>query len=258
MTDPLPKRRWYRLSPDRFVVGLLIVVCLLWLSQTFQWFGFNHHRGRTVLIAVAAVGANALLMLLQWVAALIFARRFQFGIRSLLAFCLASSIAAGWLALEMQRARRQVQVVEGINSVGGAFYDWQFDAENDRNSNSEPPEPPWLRTMLGDDFFSAVVGIYYNNDTTITDVELKRLNELPQLQVLSLNCTKITNAGLEYLKQLTQFQVLFLSYTNITDGGLEYVKDLKQLRKVYLVDTKISDAGVAQLQQALPDCQIFH
>ena len=54
-----PKRRWFRLSPDRFVISLLLVICLLWLSERFQWFGFNHHKGWTVLIAVAAVGVAA-------------------------------------------------------------------------------------------------------------------------------------------------------------------------------------------------------
>jgi hypothetical protein len=33
MTDPTPKPRWYRLTPDRFVIGLLIVECLLWLEE---------------------------------------------------------------------------------------------------------------------------------------------------------------------------------------------------------------------------------
>ena len=113
MPTPEPKRRWFHLSPDRFVIALLLGVCLLWLSERFQWFGFNHHKGWTVLIAVAAVGVAALVMLLWWVVSLIFRWRFQFGIRSLLAFCLACSIAVSWLAVEMQRARRQAEVVDG-------------------------------------------------------------------------------------------------------------------------------------------------
>ena len=44
MIDPIPKRRWYRLTPDRVVIGLLVVECLLWLSERFQWFGFNDTR----------------------------------------------------------------------------------------------------------------------------------------------------------------------------------------------------------------------
>jgi hypothetical protein len=133
-----PKRRWFHLSPDRFVIGLLLVVGLLWLSERFQWFGFNHHKGWTVLIAVATVGVATLVMLLWWIASLIFRWRFQFGIRSLLQFCLASSIAAGWLAAEMKQARQQAEVVEGSSSVSLPFYDWQVDADDSPISNPEP------------------------------------------------------------------------------------------------------------------------
>ena len=46
------------LSHARLVVfGLLVVEGVLWLSERFQWFAFNHHKSWTVLIAVAAVGA---------------------------------------------------------------------------------------------------------------------------------------------------------------------------------------------------------
>ena len=43
MTDT-PKSRWYRLTPDLFVIGLLVVECLLWLSDRYQWFGSNAHK----------------------------------------------------------------------------------------------------------------------------------------------------------------------------------------------------------------------
>ena len=62
-----PPIRWYRLTPDRLVIGLLVVEWLLWLSERFQYFGFNQHKGWTVLIAVASVGVAMLVMLL-WLA----------------------------------------------------------------------------------------------------------------------------------------------------------------------------------------------
>ena len=45
MTDPTPTPRWYRLTRDRFVIGLLVVECVLWFSERFQWFGFNRQKG---------------------------------------------------------------------------------------------------------------------------------------------------------------------------------------------------------------------
>jgi hypothetical protein len=101
MTAPKPKLRWYRLTPDRFVIGLLAVECLLWLSERFHWFAFNEKKGWTVLIAVAAVGATILLVLLWLVASLLFRWRFQFGIRSLLIFTVVVAIPCSWLAVTM-------------------------------------------------------------------------------------------------------------------------------------------------------------
>ena len=54
----VPKPRWYRLTPDRFVIGLLVLEGFLLLSQRFQWLGFNRHKGCTVLIAMAIVGVG--------------------------------------------------------------------------------------------------------------------------------------------------------------------------------------------------------
>ena len=56
---------------------------VLFLSERFQWFGFNSHKGWTVLIAVAGVGVVLAFMLLWWLAALVFRWQFQFSIRSL-------------------------------------------------------------------------------------------------------------------------------------------------------------------------------
>jgi hypothetical protein len=61
-------RRWFQLTPDRLVHGLLAVEGLLFLSERFQWFAFNEHKGWTVLIAVASLGV-AMLLMLAWFAA---------------------------------------------------------------------------------------------------------------------------------------------------------------------------------------------
>ena len=53
--QPKCKRRWYRFTPDRFIVGLLAVEGFLLLSARFRWFAFNEKKGFTVLIALVAV-----------------------------------------------------------------------------------------------------------------------------------------------------------------------------------------------------------
>jgi len=67
MPESRPKPRWYHLSPDRLIFGLLAVEGFLLLSEQFQWFCFNEKKGWTVLIAVAAVCLVVAVMLLcRW------------------------------------------------------------------------------------------------------------------------------------------------------------------------------------------------
>ena len=70
--------RWFHLTPGRFVLALLAVEVLLWLSERFGWLGW--HKGYAVLTGVAVVGVAMLLMLVWFGVALIFRRRFQFSI----------------------------------------------------------------------------------------------------------------------------------------------------------------------------------
>ncbi len=242
------RSRWFRLTPDQFIAGLLVLICVLWLSERFQWFGLNQHKGWTVLIAVAAVGVAALVMPLWWVASLMFRWRFQLGIRSLLTFCLACSTAVSWLAVEGRQARRQAEVVEWIQKYGGwGHYDWAVDANGHEIPNPTPPGSSWLRRILGDDFFSAVVQLEFD-DPNITDAGLEHLKGVTQLRVLILTDTGVTDAGLEYLKCVTQLRVLGLCGTKITDAGLEHVKELSQLQLLLLAGTKITDAGLEHLK----------
>jgi hypothetical protein len=248
MPTPELKRRWFYLSPDRFVAGLLLVVCLLWLSDRFQWFGFNHHEGWTVLIAVATVGVAAVTMLLWWAAALIFARRFQFGIRSLLAFCLACSIAAAWFAVEMKRARRQAKVVEAITTLDGLWqYDWQLDADGGLLLNARPPGPGWLINLLGSDFFAEVANINLRS-RPVTDAELEQFEGMTRINGLEIGNTGITDAGLRHIIGMTRLFELDIGSTQITDTGLQYLEGMTQLQRLALEGTQITDVGVERLK----------
>ena len=127
--------RWYRLTPDRVVLGLLAVEGLLLLSQRFHWFAFNEHKGWTLLICLAAVGAAFVLTLLWFLAALLFRLRFQFSILSLLLLVVVVAIPCSWLATEVKQAGSQREVVEQIRNVGGTVhYDYQFDSSNHENT----------------------------------------------------------------------------------------------------------------------------
>ena len=116
---PEANRHWFRLTPDRLVLGLLAAEGFLLLSGHFRWFAFNQHKGWTVLVNLAVVGLTLLLMFLWFAAALLFRCRFQYSLRSLMLLVLAVAVACSWFATQMQRARKQRDVVQAIKKLGG-------------------------------------------------------------------------------------------------------------------------------------------
>ena len=150
-------RSRFHVTPDRVVVALLALEGFLLLSECFRWFPFNQHKGWTVLLAAATVGATLLLMLLWFLAAAVFRRRFQFSILSLLVLTVVVAIPCSWLATEMKAARKQREAVEEIKKAGGWIaYDYEFDPGLQTIPRPQPPGPAWLRKLLGDDMLAAV------------------------------------------------------------------------------------------------------
>lgn len=219
--------RWLRVTPDRFLLGMLLVECLHWLSK--PWFA----KGWAPLVAVAAVGTAVLLMLFWLTVCAMVGRRFQFSIRSLFVLVLAVAIPSAWLAAEMERARRQTELVDWIKSLGGSVqYDWNFTPDY-LSASAQPPPPTWLRTTLGDDFFFEIEGVQLNHKR-ITDADLQRLQGLPRVRLLEFADTAIGDAGLDHLTGLSELHWLWLGWTRVTD------------------------AGINRLKQALPNCNVYH
>jgi hypothetical protein len=252
MTAPSSKPRWYCLTPDRLVIGLLVVEGLLWLSERFQWFGFNHHKGCTALIAAASVGVAFLLMLLWFVVALVFHWRFQFSIRSLLVLTVAVAIPCSWLSVEMQRLRARKLAVEEIESVGGTMGCWITG-------------PAWVRQLVGDDkcFYEpgrVTLGFMAPSGTLVSDDDLGRimvhLKRFDRLEHLDISSPNVTDAGLCGVGSLTGLKVLYVVQAAITDESLEDLYRLSNLEILCLNGTHVTNEGVAKLRQALPKCSI--
>ena len=265
MTDAPQSRSFYP-TPSCLIVALLVVECLLWLSDRFQW--PTWHKIYPVLIAVASVAVVFVVMLLWLVVAVRFHWRFQFSVRSLLIFTVAVAIPFSWLAVEMKAAREQKAVIKAIEKVGG-FVAW-----------GPPNAPGWLRDVFGNDFIGSVFSVNFNQaeitdsdmehvkvfthvrsvmvrSAKVTDTGLRNLEGLSQLQHLVLQ-VNVTDKGLEHIKGLSQLQMLILSGPQITDKGLEHIKGLSQLQMLTLSGPQITDEGVKKLQQELPNCQIVH
>ncbi|MBC8873174.1 MAG: hypothetical protein H8E44_27385 [Planctomycetes bacterium] len=161
MPETRPKRRWYHITPDRLIYGLLAVEGFLFLSEWFQWFAFNEKKGWTVLIAVAAVCLVVVVMLLWLVASLLFRWRFQFSVtsqfsvRSLVVLVVAVAVPCCWLNVKMREAERQRKAVETIRSWTTwevVRYDYGVVDDFGYIPRAEQPASGWLLELVGVDF----------------------------------------------------------------------------------------------------------
>jgi uncharacterized protein (TIGR03067 family) len=189
-----------------------------------------------------------LLMLIWLVAAMLFRRRFQFGIRSLLLLVVVVVIPCSWLAVETWQAKRQRAAVEAIGKVGGSvYYQYQAVGPDQFDPNVLPPGPAWLQNLLGNDHFGDVL-VADVRGGEVTDELVSRLESFPRLEWLILRGTGVSDAGLERIEALRSLRNLNLDGCPITDGGLKHVAALGKLRSLGLRHTGITDAGLAELE----------
>ncbi len=216
--DATTRARWFHPTPGRFVLALLAVEVLLWLSDRFGWLGW--HKGYAVLAAVANVGVAMLLMLGWFAVALIFRWRFQFSIRSLLVLVVVVAVPFSWLAVEMKKAKEQKAAVEAIwRSDGDIVYDWQHYSARDRwgRPTRKPPVPKWVTNWLGDDLFYDIVEVsfpeyWHYSGEQCDDDTLRHLYCLTKLRRVQLIRTNVTDEGVRNLQ-------LALPYCMIEDLG---------------------------------------
>jgi len=223
---------------------------VLLLSERYQWFPFNEHKGWTVLIGVAMLCVALLLLTIWFAAGLVFRQRFQFSLRSLLVLVVAVAVPCSWLAVRMQQAKRQREVVEAIWAAKGHV---RYDRSYHRADRAaEFPGPTWLLAIFGHDFFADVEHTFTefrDGAAGITDEGLEHLSELTNLESLSLVDTQVTEESLAHLENLTRLEFLELSGPNVTDAGMDHLKGLANLEVLLLDDTKVGDAGLEQLRE---------
>ncbi len=231
------KRRWYRPTPGWLVLGSLLLTGLIWLSSWLGWPAW--HKGYAVLAAVAGVGMVLAVMLLWWLAALLFRWRFQFSIRSLLVLTLAVALPCSWLAVEAKRAKEQYKVLRGLQVV----YEWQISAPGVLRPNATQPGPHWLRQLLGNDFFQDAFWVKVSNDG-----EIEQVKRLSRLQELSANGARLDDAAMAHISTLVELRDLRLTDTNVSDTGLQYLAGLSRLQRLTLKGTRITDAALKHLE----------
>ena len=147
-------------------------------------------------------------------------RRCQFTLRSLLLVVLVFSLMMSWVAVRMERGRRQKEAVERIAGLGGVIgYDYQVEdyfafATVDgelvmpiMDFKAQPPGPRWLRDLLG-------------------------------------------------IHTLTSVKYIVLAGEQIDNDKMTPLGDLKSCEYIQLHDTRVTPEGVKKLEAALPECAL--
>jgi hypothetical protein len=80
------------------------------------------------------------------------------------------------------------------------------------------------------------------------------LSTLPQPKRLCLD--RATDVTLGQIRDLKQLQELEIAYGDVTDAGLEHLKHLTQLKPINLWHTGFTKQSIAELRNALPNCEV--
>jgi hypothetical protein len=225
--------RWYVPRPAWLVYGAAVATGVLAASDRWPWFSIDGREGWSVLLAMALVAAVFLVTLVWTLAAAVFQRRVQFGLRTLLVFVTVCAVVCSWLAVRIKQARRQAEAIAAIEKKHVLHFGYAFQVDNGeiwRNNAIVPALEP-LRRLLGVDFFG--------------DVEY-----------VSIDSPLLTDAELANFAAFTGLERLHISFTNINDAGLSHLEGLTNLRYLRLDDTKVTAEGVKKLQRVLPECKI--
>ncbi len=186
---------------------------------------------------MAVVGAVLLALLLWFAVALVFRRRFQFSIRSLLLLAVAVAVPCSWMAVDLKKVKQQEATADAVKRARGTIcYDYQLVGFG-MDDSATPPAPKWLRDLLGNGFFGSIVDVDLADKRELKDV-LPRLKELSQLLYLRLDRSEVTDEGLENLAGLARLETLLLGNVPITNAGLKHLKALSQLETLSLASEK--------------------
>jgi hypothetical protein len=235
-TTSEPRRRRYRLTPDRLVVTLLAVECILLLydlilHEWFQCYSLGGPTGGVALLGAAVAGLMLVVILVWFLTALLFGWQFQLSLRSLFVLTIAAAVGCSLLVNEVRREKSWVAPALAIKAVGGR----------------PGCRPTWLGRLLKDPSLTVLFLVDLGNTRT-TDEELTaRLQGVMQLQVLWLSKTNVSDAGLGCIQESTQLCDLSLDRTRITDRGLVFLRALKRLHRLDLGNTKLTGAGLIHI-----------
>ncbi len=189
--------------------------------------------------------------------------RLRVSVRTLLVFVLLIGLAMGVVARRVRQARRQRIAVAQICGCGGSIaYDWQtlFALDGDEGAPttpaSTPPGPPWLRRLVGDDYFQSITGVEINgvslsvSRTGCSERELtiQAARSFPQLRSLLISCYESGQPALDVVRELSELKTLTVFGDGFDGAGLIQLNRLAKLERIDIASGgSLSDDTLKQL-----------
>lgn len=205
-------------------------------------------------------------------------RLLRFSLRGLLLFTAICCILLGVFANHIARQKRAIAAIREVH--GNVYYDFHESHPYALDPSRKSGVPIWLLNRLGEDAFHNVIALDLDSPS-VTNAILAEVRHLPAVRRLFISGTTITSNGLEVLKDMPNLRHLYIQGTiddksmeyvaaipqlelldiqnaHVSNAGLSHLKGKLRLRRLVLYDTGITESGIAELQWALPNCEILN
>jgi hypothetical protein len=172
-------------------------------------------------------------------------RPLSLSLRTLIVVISVLCVVFAVVANRANRQRRAVARLQEVNAV--ARYDYE------ERANSPRPTLPWLRKLLGIDYFDTATLVFFMGDKAHGE-DLEILSDLPHVVYLNLEQSNLPGDALVRIEKLSNLKSIGLGGTNGTDSALEHLSRMPQLESITIDSfnrpgSHVTDQGLAHLSK---------
>lgn len=157
-------------------------------------------------------------------------------------------------------AFRRLVIVLGVLYLAIPWPAWYLQGSRDEQAAGNRRVRPWIAAGMYAVPEETGVQVFLHSPTPAElEVALRALADpqhAAEVHKLYVSSPAWSDAAMPTIAQLVELHELQIQGSKVTDAGLVPLHGLKHLSYISLVNTRVTAEGVAELQQALPDCQI--